>query len=121
MNKFKKGDNVYHAVYGWVVYDGIHGDGIHIIDAENNGLIIPHDDKELLSFTEYTLEGFSQERPEPVIDHNTVVYYRFGGGVIWRTGYYSHKSLTSHRVFANQTTGKESIQVDEISLTNPLI
>ena len=58
---FKVGDKVYHIEYGWGIITKKDDKDIELkfgdtsvwTDADNN----------LLSFTEYTLEGFSQERP----------------------------------------------------------
>jgi hypothetical protein len=66
MNKeiFKVGDRVFHIEYGW-------GEIIEEINCYDN-LKIAFDkkveswdwfDKSYISFTEYTLQGFSQERP----------------------------------------------------------
>ena len=61
MKLFKEGDRVYHYTYGWG----------EITTHEENAIIrvkffadtIAFMDGNLLSFTEYTLQGFSQERP----------------------------------------------------------
>jgi hypothetical protein len=61
MKTFKEGDKVFHLQYGWG----------EITTHEENAIIrvkffadtIAFMDGNLLSFTEYTLQGFSQERP----------------------------------------------------------
>ena len=69
---FKVGDKVYHAYYGWGEVHSIDGDEDNPINVDFKGFIMSFtkDGKEdvkelnsLLSFTEYTLQGFSQERP----------------------------------------------------------
>jgi hypothetical protein len=69
---FKVGDRVYHASYGWGVVASIDGDEYNPINVKFDVFIISFtkDGKEdinesnsLLSFTEYTLQGFTQERP----------------------------------------------------------
>lgn len=58
---FKVGDKVFHIEYGWGVIENINGSYYYItfstygtrINCEHN----------ILSFTEYTLQGFTQERP----------------------------------------------------------
>jgi hypothetical protein len=60
---FKEGDRVYHLLYGWGVIKEHNSD-------ENYSKIMFETGKEygflehfLISFTEYTLQGFTQERP----------------------------------------------------------
>lgn len=68
---FKVGDKVYHVKYGWGVIQEIAGTQALVIYTHENliGDQIVEEYYErvlylyLLSFTEYTLEGFSQERP----------------------------------------------------------
>ena len=64
MTTFKEGDRVYHVEYGW-------GEVLEEINFYGN-LKITFDkevpqwcfiDKSFISFTEYTLQGFTQERP----------------------------------------------------------
>jgi hypothetical protein len=58
---FKVEDKVFHILYGWGTIQEIE-DNIIIIDF-NGQKGYSFCDNNLLSFTEYTLEGFSQERP----------------------------------------------------------
>lgn len=73
---FKVGDRVYHIEYGWGVVTEINTSYRYGIEVEfdhpslNCAVSYTFDGKEfessntsLLSFTEYTLQGFSQERP----------------------------------------------------------
>ncbi len=58
---FKVGDKVFHFLYGWGTIQEIQDT---MIDIDFNGQkVYAFSDNNLLSFTEYTLEGFSQERP----------------------------------------------------------
>ncbi len=58
---FKKGDKVFHFLYGWGTIQEIQDT---MIDIDFNGQkVYAFSDNNLLSFTEYTLQGFSQERP----------------------------------------------------------
>jgi hypothetical protein len=67
MKRFQKGDRVFDIRYGWgtvTMFDGDYDVAIrfdndtcdHYFNGRGVGTI---------SFTEYTLEGFSSERPEP--------------------------------------------------------
>jgi hypothetical protein len=58
---FKVGDKVYHAKYGWGIFTDSTRSFIRV-EFTNTVQYFEKDDK-LLSFTEYTLQGFSQERP----------------------------------------------------------
>ena len=73
---FKVGDRVYHISYGWGVVKSVDHGGFpilvsfvvegyddYIISFSNDGFETSEDKTPLLSFTEYTLQGFSQERP----------------------------------------------------------
>lgn len=73
---FKVGDKVYHISYGWgivksidigsfpvIVSFEIKGYDSYNISFSKDGIETSEDKTSLLSFTEYTLQGFSQERP----------------------------------------------------------
>ena len=60
MNIFKEGYKVYHHICGWLTVDDIQNEMCFLHDENNTVVCIPCKE---LSFTEYTLTGFSQERP----------------------------------------------------------
>jgi len=71
---FKEGDRVYHIDYGWGVIDDISDseNDLHPIQVTFeedtkyftiDGRYYDYSKNKSLSFTEYTLQGFSQERP----------------------------------------------------------
>jgi hypothetical protein len=69
---FKKGDKVFHIEYGWgevieirdvYSFPVVVNFGNEHIRFSNKGKELPESLQPLLSFTEYTLQGFSQERP----------------------------------------------------------
>jgi hypothetical protein len=65
MNNFKKGDKVFYATLGWCEFFREVENGKSTIMYENQYYEV---DTVFLSFTEYNLEGFTQERPfEPVV------------------------------------------------------
>jgi hypothetical protein len=92
-NVFKEGDRVYLYTLGWgtikelgvffiVIKFDIFDDDRHI----GGGLI------ELISFTEYTLEGFSQKRPEELPKKGDIVWGRDRDYQNWHIYHFSHKS-----------------------------
>ena len=58
---FKVGDKVFHIEYDWGVIENINGSYYYITFGTYGTRI--HCEHNILSFTEYTLQGFSQERP----------------------------------------------------------
>lgn len=52
----------------------------------------------ILSFTEYTLEGFSQERPEPLPKKGQIVWVRDWEGQSWFIAHYVQKSKGGYYV-----------------------
>jgi hypothetical protein len=65
MNNFKNGDKVFVYPYGWCEFIKYGVEGLCVV---RNGLKPLDVDLPLVSFTEYKLEGFTQERPfEPKI------------------------------------------------------
>lgn len=86
---FKEGDNVFHAAYGWGKVMSIdEEDKLECpveVEFYNWGCETFTDDGRtmpgypmVLSFTEYTLEGFSLERPEVMPKKGDVVWVRDG-------------------------------------------
>lgn len=84
---FKKGDRVFCYQYGWGQITKIHSNNVEFpilvhfpnvdedISFTNDGEYdLNH--KPTLSFTEYTLEGFSQERPEELPKPGDIVWVR---------------------------------------------
>jgi len=100
-NIFKKDDRVFAYVFGWgtVIYvDNKDEFPIGVkFDTENNESFT-YDGRyyfgeaPILSFTEYTLEGFTQERPEPLPKIGDIVWVREYGSVDWRVSHFFGKS-----------------------------
>lgn len=57
---FKAGDKVYHFTHGWGIIEVL--DSFVTVSFDGEIIHFNHNNQ-LLSFTEYTLQGFSQERP----------------------------------------------------------
>jgi hypothetical protein len=85
---FKEQDRVYHFLYGW-------GEVVKLLSNNNQSWVRVQFDKQakgfednfrdgfLLSFSEYTLEGFSQERPEEFPEKGQIVWVRDGKNFNW--------------------------------------
>ena len=58
---FEVGDKVYHIKYGWGIIEEKKDDDI--LSRFDEYTVWNNSDNNLLSFTEYTFQGFSQERP----------------------------------------------------------
>jgi hypothetical protein len=96
-NIFKEQDRVYHFLYGW-------GEVIKLLSNNNQYWVRVQFDKQtkgfednfrdgfLLSFIEYTLEGFSQERPEPLPSKGDIVWGRDFDNQSWHIYHFSYKS-----------------------------
>jgi hypothetical protein len=97
---FKKGDKVFHIEYGWGLVNTISGNENHPIGVkfDSSYVFFTEIGKETLfslqptlSFTEYTFEGFSQERPIELPEVGEEVMVSFGGDK-WTIGkFYEYK------------------------------
>jgi hypothetical protein len=99
---FKEGDRVFHYHYGWGAVKSISNS-----DASEYNVGVSFDlsyknwftydgrelylEKPTLSFTEYTLEGFSQERPEPLPKPGDIVWVRDDVDQGWRVSHFFGK------------------------------
>lgn len=123
---FKKSDNVYHIQYGWgVVTDIIDHDGLkyvqcnfpfghkHISFAINNKL------KNLLSFTEYKLEGFCDKRPEELPQKGQIVWGRSQFFKEWQIGHFFEKRGNKYLLSSHPNPNALFDTVDEITTENP--
>ena len=81
---FRLGDKVYVTSFGWgTVIDAGCSTPDGWVGVETNGRII-HVDTYLVSFTEYTLEGFSQDRPEELPKKGDIVWVRDDKNEEWK-------------------------------------
>jgi hypothetical protein len=90
---FKKGDRVYHYLYKWGTIRNANK-SFASIDFDVIGYAMC--DVDPLSFTEYTLEGFSQERPEELPNKGDIVWVRDEDGEHWRVTHFIKKSQDSY-------------------------
>jgi hypothetical protein len=79
---FKIEDKVYHVLYGWGCITEI-TDYSMTVDFNGEQVFGFSDDK-LFSFTEYTLQGFSQERPINLPEVGELCLVRDNNGEYWR-------------------------------------
>lgn len=130
---FKKGDTVYCVLFGkgeviyynaeleypiWVDYPS--GKQQYSVDGRYSHLFSP-----TLSHTPYTLEGFSQREPLPIIEVDTLVYVRDSDSHNWGMRYFSHFDEDGYMVcFSDQnksTSPNNPKRWNMYSLTNPLV
>lgn len=111
---FKKGDKVYDAVYGWGEVEGSSGIWV-TVNLENGKVFVI--DSDSLSFTEYTLEGFSQERPkEPLPFKVGDVVYLSDNKETWFTTILTKIYKESDEPFFAEHLGR----YEHLALDNPL-
>lgn len=72
----------------------------------------------VLSFTPYTLDGFSQEEK---IEQGTIVYFRDDESKLWNIGYYDTFKDGRHHVFYNQQKSGKSNSFKFVTTENPLV
>lgn len=128
MEVFKVGDRVFHFHYKWGVITDFSEEQVEIkwgpcilIMTVNE---FNQDYKPYLSFTQYTFQNFSQERPQPQIEKDTLIYVS-DGDQVWHMRYFSHFS-ESGMVFCFDMQKKSTetnicAQWEEWSLENPLL
>ena len=113
---FKVGDRVFYYQRGWGTITSIEGVNYPVgvqFDSGNHtyftgeGYNYEDDLGPSLSFTEYNLVtgGFSQERPLPNIEVDTLVYVKGSGGD-WLMRYFSHWEGSKIACFNDQKTSK---------------
>ena len=89
---FKEGDRVYLYPLGWgdIEYKSDYDYSIYFKSIEDKRYI-GGDVRSLLSFTEYRLDGFSQERPEELPNRGQIVWARDSDNSEWRVGHFIKK------------------------------
>lgn len=100
---FKVGDEVYHVDYGWGVIDHIEDNiednfndkhPIQVTFEEDtkyftiDGRYYDYSKNKSLSFTEYTLQGFSQERPIELPEVGDLCLVRDNNGAVWHVRHF---------------------------------
>jgi hypothetical protein len=116
---FKEGDRVYIIPLGWGNIINVNEWDIEILfDNNDDTRYVSGDVKKLLSFTEYTLEGFSQERSEPLPKKGQIVWGRDHEFQSWHIYHFSHK--TEDGIYHLSSDNKRNMyQLKEITTENP--
>lgn len=128
---FKKGDKVYDSMLGWgeiinfnylkwyfeVLFDT--GTSIYY---DENGALYDYENrnqfKPTLSFTEYTLEGFSLERPEEMPNIGDVVWGKSNLNNDWWIGHFLGKQNASYKI-SSTPNGLSFWLANKITTINP--
>ena len=114
---FKLKDKVYVTSFGWgTVIDAGCSTPDGWVGIETNGRII-FVDTYLVSFTKYTLEGFSQDRPEELPDVGQVVWVRKIFPSEWTIGHFREKK--KDRYYISSCNNEYNDFGFEIRTTNP--
>jgi hypothetical protein len=116
MNKFKKGDKVFVAPYGWCEY--CH-ESVNVGKVVVKYKFIYHEvDIFLVSFTEYTLQGFTKERPfTPEVGK----FYFFYDDDMLKDETLVYAKLLRKNEEANLYVTTAGEHFEHISETNPLL
>jgi len=124
---FKEGDKMYHVLYGWVIVKEIndrHKFVIIITKDDEFVKILIYEANTMLSFTEYTLKDFSNERP-CLIEKDQLVYVRDFEDGEWKMRYFSHYENDTYYCFDDQkkSTGikRRAIHWKFCETENPLL
>jgi hypothetical protein len=99
---FKKDDKVFHINYGWGCVTEL-TDYTIMVDFNGEKLLGFSDDK-LFSFTEYTLQGFSQERPIILPEVGELCLMRDDYDEGWRAVFFKEYNPESKNVFPYVST-----------------
>lgn len=117
---FKEKDKVYLYPIGWgVIKETTDFDYKIYFESINDNRFISGDVKKLLSFTEYTLEGFSQERPEELPNEGKIAWVRNELPGNWAIGHF-YKKIGDYYYVSDYVGQKEwSKRGLEITTKNP--
>jgi hypothetical protein len=127
---FKKGDRVFHYHYGW---GSVEVTGEPIVEklsvsvnfANKNRIWFTFDGREYyyerpsLSFTEYRLEGFSQDRPEELPNKGDIVWVRQEFPSEWRVGHFFKKEGDKYYVSCSPNVVGWTAEGIELRTNNP--
>ena len=111
---FKEKDVVYVASFGWgIVIDAGCSTPNGWVGIETNSGRIIQVDTHFVSFTEYTLEGFTQERPEILPNKGDVVWVRDHDKDFWIVSHFIKKVDNKYIVSNNNPFTYSYTEYDE--------
>lgn len=117
---FKTNDRVYHHKYGWGTVEAtFYGRVMAEFDNTKNVIRDLDGDVKLLSFTEYTIEGFSQERPEELPKRGQVVWVRDEFPSEWTVGHFFKKDNGKYYISYSPSLKGWNTNGIEIKTINP--
>lgn len=111
-NIFKVGDRVFDYTYGWGIVDDIDDFTVRVkFDSiSNNTVLFWGILLKTLSFTEYTLEGFSQERPKPKPEKGQIVWVRDKEYDNWMITYFRRFSVYGPLKYGTNARNSDDIE-----------
>ena len=109
---FKVGDSVYLYPIGWGIIEIVNEYDykvyFHVI---NQSRFISAEWRNLLSFTEYMIEGISQERPEVEPEAGQIVWVRDSEYRDWQISHFVNMNPSlNHKYFCSHTNNDENIE-----------
>jgi hypothetical protein len=128
---FRKGDRVFDIEYGWgsvIEVQVLNRYAVKVLfDAKCQHTYLfdgqyPSEGgypRKVLSFTEYTLEGFSQERPEELPEIGDIVWVRDEFPSEWIIGYFFRKEGNNYFISPHPKPTGFTYSGIEIRTTNP--
>jgi hypothetical protein len=123
---FKKGDRVFCIISGWGIIVEIN-EGEYPISVEFNNVHYTYSEDgrvnqyapPTLSFSEYTLEGFTQERPEELPKKGDIVWTRAEFPGEWQIGHFYKKEGNEYRTYISPSLKGWNNKGTEITTKNP--
>jgi hypothetical protein len=124
---FELGDNVFDHKFGWGKVKGIHSSSLFCVTVDfgnfdklylKNGSLFKGKNPSL-SFTEYTLKGFSQERPESLPEKGDVVWVRDCERDPWIVCHFIEKQHGCYLVSPNSPYNEAGVLYFSLTTVNP--
>jgi len=111
-SKFKVGDSVYLYPIGWGIIEIVNEYDykiyFHVI---NQSRFINGEIRNLLSFTEYNIEGICRERPEVEPKEGQIVWVRDSEYRDWQISHFVNMNTSlNHKYFCSHTNNDENIE-----------
>jgi hypothetical protein len=124
---FKPNDKVFDYQFGWGEVSRIKDDGSVYVEFSNkyycvygsSGKFTPSHINPTLSFTEYTIKGFSQERPESLPEKGDVVWVRNREDENWEVAHFIEKQDNCYLVSPNSPYNEAGVLYFSLTTVNP--